>query len=198
MAVGPLASEARTEQMRKLAFGTIAVLMSLMVSSASATVIVTLSDAGVGLTKVSITGTGTTMDDCCGFTTGPVFGAIGDYVQNVPFPDGIISLPTPEPFIGASMLEKIDIRSRDPLGDRWGFRVDGDWGFFTDYDLNIMFDIAIPFSKFNPGSYTDPTDQDNAKLDGFELRVVTMPEPGTLALFGLGLAGLGFARRRAA
>lgn len=35
-----------------------------------------------------------------------------------------------------------------------------------------------------------------ARLDSWAIRFNTVPEPGTLALFGVGLAGLGFVRRR--
>lgn len=38
----------------------------------------------------------------------------------------------------------------------------------------------------------------NARIDRIELVVNAVPEPGTIALFGLGLAGLGWSRRRKA
>lgn len=39
-------------------------------------------------------------------------------------------------------------------------------------------------------------DGSSAGYDGLGLRAASVPEPATLSLFGLGLAGIGFLRRR--
>tara|TARA_B110000908_G_C10194506_1_gene422216 strand:+ start:589 stop:1335 length:747 start_codon:yes stop_codon:yes gene_type:complete len=51
------------------------------------------------------------------------------------------------------------------------------------------FDGATPLPKDNPNSGF-------ADAGSFLIKVAEVPEPGTLALLGLGLAGLGFARRQ--
>jgi PEP-CTERM motif len=65
-----------------------------------------------------------------------------------------------------------------PLADFQTFTFDGQWNRLT------AFSIVPDFAYANPG------------LDNLVLRAV--PEPATLALFALGLAGLGFSRRRKA
>ena len=68
--------------------------------------------------------------------------------------------------------------------------------------LSAMIDLT-PFAGISarvnflwtiPDAFSGPA---NAQLDNVKI-VSAVPEPGTLALFGLGLAGLGFARRRKA
>jgi hypothetical protein len=64
--------------------------------------------------------------------------------------------------------------------------------------------FAAPHSAFNPGTYSTQQSIYGGDNVQFEAVVVTIgprqsvPEPGTLALFGIGLLGLGLARRRKA
>lgn len=67
-------------------------------------------------------------------------------------------------------------------------------GIFSAGD---MFFIRVNIFGALPNSDTDQFDP-NESFSTASVLTTTVPEPGTLALFGLGLAGFGFARRRKA
>ena len=66
-----------------------------------------------------------------------------------------------------------------------------DWTIFVDYNNNDVLDVGEPSAVTGPdGSYTITKQK---KLT--DTAWIGIPEPGTLALFGIGLAGLAVRRR---
>ena len=63
-------------------------------------------------------------------------------------------------------------------------------------DLNLMFIGVIDLDGFNTVKIDGNDSGDRIYYDNMRYGPVAIAEPATLAMFGLGLAGLGFARRR--
>jgi hypothetical protein len=102
------------------------------------------------------------------------------------------------------------------------FGFDGSTNFYSSAgltrqssDLSWMSDLSFPAGvglapgsgAFNQLNFSNYTHKETGVYAGFSglvnlssltARTTSVPEPGTLALFGLGLAGLGFRRRRRA
>jgi hypothetical protein len=68
--------------------------------------------------------------------------------------------------------------------------VTGQWNYFTDSFIGSGNEITLTFTSVIPASGTVGN-----FLDAVEVSA-NVPEPSTLALFGIGLAGLGFGSRR--
>lgn len=83
-----------------------------------------------------------------------------------------------------------------------------DNGIYAWFDGNYTFGAMAPGGPY-PGEYSFGTTlgagthylqllrEDHGGGTGYDIKVNAVPEPGTLALFGLGMLGLGMARRKA-
>lgn len=175
-------------------------------TSANATLILNVSDAGGGQTLWQFSGSdvissggqtsrnGFWFDEAntTGFDSASTFGQIN---------------PTSNSFAGMVNATALGLRDLFIEDDRFGIRTSPtpqwDTGDTISWSGSFVANVAI--SNFVAGSFTGSTigtSTDFQQLrDGFVLNVdqpVPAPEPTAFALMALGLAGLGFSRKRKA
>lgn len=109
------------------------------------------------------------------------------------------NLATPTNAFGIDVIDGFEISPFDlTLAASGGIHT---YDFASDQgDLNVKFiGVIDTMQTFSTAEIDGVTSGDYLLFDRLQTGAAThVPEPGTLAIFGLGLAGLGFARRRKA
>lgn len=185
--------------------------LMLAASSASATLMLSVSGvAGSGQTTFALSGSSTADNPgtvristgSANFSSGDSFG-IGSWISDNTIQNDLFAVTGVATIsVGADTqtITHIFLDEDSSGGDDFGVRVDTAFSYLAGEmsSWTGSFTVNLDISKFNPGTYSDIDGNAPffAQIDDGILTVTAVPEPGTLALFGLGLAGLGLARRK--
>ena len=204
---------AATRSIRNAALGAALVTgLSLSATSASAALIMSVTGvSGSGQTTWELSGNGTASNGNAirtapnaSYSSRDTWEYSDSFISNTSIQNTVFAITGDASITIDGVTENIThiFLDSDPTFDDLGIRTAAALGYEAHDSVSWtgLFTIDVDISNFSTGLFNNQVgiNPGFALNDEIVLSITQLPEPASIALFGLGLAGLGFAKRRAA